>query len=287
MILLLGTVPSVAAPNTAVASKDGVTFTVEDLNVYWLRNLGKDGVEDFLMMMVVYQEGLKVGLKPSQDEINKFISDTMSREIYDQFKQLYSENAVRRLVEYTLVTGKYETWLREKIRDEQNITITESEANEYFLSNIDEFHLPAGAYLSIISVDNKAQADEVLNRLGRGDNFNDIAGEVNMDPQMRAERGEIGLYRKGDGLPEPLEEAAFRLQAGQHSEIIKGQNYHILFCHKRYPEVSPTFEEVKEQLMVELREAKIDPYYLDHLDQLMARELARFKIEADLFRPEE
>ena len=275
------------AAETPVASKDGTTYSLEDLHVYWLRNLGKDGWLDFLQMMVIYQEGLAQGLQPTQGDINDFIDNTMGRDIYDEFKMLYSDGAVRQLVEYTIVTANYENWLRDKIRRENNITVTEAEANDYYLNNIDQFHLEQGVYLSIISVDNQTQANSVLSRLSSGESFNEIAGEVNMDPQMRALRGELGLYRRGDGLPEPLEEAAFTLQEGQYSDIIKGQNYHILYCHQHVPEVAPSFADIKEDLMLDLVEAKIDPYYVDALNELLDRELPRFTIMAELFRPEE
>ncbi len=280
-------VPAFAAPQTPVASKDGSTYTVEDLSIYWLRNLGKDGLLDFLQTMVVYQEGIKQNLRPSDAEIDEFIDTTMGRDIYAEFTQLFSERAVRQLVEYTLVTSEYELWLRDKILRDRNITVTEDEAEDYFLENIDLFHLPEGVYISLISVDNQTQAEAVRTRLQNGENFNDIAGEVNMDSQMRAVRGELGVYRRGDGLPQPIEDAAFALSPGQYSEIVKGSNYHIVYCHQRNPEVSPSFEEIKEELMLEMVEGKIDPYYLDELNALMAREVPRFTIQADLFRPED
>jgi parvulin-like peptidyl-prolyl isomerase len=276
-----------AAPETPVATKGVNTYTLEDLCIYWLRNLGKDGLLDFFQTMVVYEEGKRQGLAPSQQEVDSFINDTMGRDIYDEFRQLYSDRAVRQLVEYTLVTSDYEQWLRDKIRRDKNITVTESEAHEFFLSNIDLFHTPEGVWISLISLPSQAQADEVLRRLGTGENFNDIAGEVNMDSQMRAARGELGIYHRGEGLPEALEEAAFTLRENQYSGIIKGTNYHIVMCHKRYSESSPSFDEVKEDLMLELVEAKIDPYYVDELNALMANEMPNFNITADLFKPDE
>ena len=117
-------------------------------------------------MMTVYQEGVKVGLKPTAAEVKDFVDNKMSPDIYNQFKQLYSAKAVDQLVDYTIVGAKYEKWLRDKIRREQNITVTEQEANDYFLKNINQFHLPEGVYISIISVDNKTQADDVLKQMG-------------------------------------------------------------------------------------------------------------------------
>lgn len=284
---LLLTLPALAAADTPVASKDGVTFTIEDVNVYWLSNLGANGLKDFIATMTVYQEGIKQGLRPTPAEIDAFIDDDMGRDFYDEFKQLYSEQAIRQFVEYTLITSKYETWLRDKIRREQDVSVTQAEANDFFLNNIELFHVPEGVYISIISVENQAQADAVLTRLTAGESFNTVAAEVNMDPQMRAASGELGVYHRGEGLPEPLEEAAFQLQANQYSKIIKGTNYHIVFCHQRYAEVSPAFEDVKDDLMLELVEAKIDPFYQDALNALLSTELPRFTILANLFKPEE
>jgi parvulin-like peptidyl-prolyl isomerase len=280
--------PADAAPESPVASKDSKTFVLEDLNIYFLRNLGKDGLLDFFQEMALYQEGIAKGLKPSDAETADYISKTMSQDVYNQFKQLYSERALKQLVEYSIVVPRFKRYLRDKIRTEKSLTVTEKEANDYFMSHIKEFHLPEGVYLSIISVSNETQAKAVIDRLKKGENFNAIAGEVNMDPQMRAERGEIGLYRKGDGLPAELEAAAFKLKDGQYTEIpVHGNNYHVLFCHKHYAEVSPTFEDVKEQLQKDMLEAKIDPYYADELNKLMSRELKRFQIQAELFKPDE
>jgi parvulin-like peptidyl-prolyl isomerase len=286
--LVAGSPAARAADDSAVASKDGKTFTLEDIDIYWLRNLGSDGLRAFFEDMVIYQEGLKLELKPTDAEINDYIQTAMGPDTYKQFTQLYSERAVRQLVEVTLVNRKYDQYLRDKIRREKSLTVTEAEAKEYFLKHIDQYHLPEGAYLSLITVEDKPKADAVLKRLKAGENFNDIAGQVNMDPKLRDAKGELGLYRKGDGwLPKPLEDAALKLQKGQYSDIIQGQYCHILFCHERAPEVSPSFDEVKDRLMQDMLEQKIEPYYNDAVNQLMSREMPRFQIQADLFRPDE
>ena len=287
VLALAGQSPASAAWDSAVASKDGTTFTVENLSIYWLRNLGKDGLLDFFQTMVVYQEGLRQGLKPTAEETQSFINEKMDPLVYEQFKQLYSQPALDQLVEYTIVASKYELWLRDKILREKNIAVTEEEARDYFLKNIDQFHLPEGVYISLISVDNQTQANAVMDRLRQGENFNDIAAEVNMDPELRAVGGELGAYRKGDGLPEPLEQAALALQEGQYSDVIKGTNYHIVYCHKRYAQVSPTFEDVKTELIQDMVQAEIDPFYIEELNSLMQREMPRFNIVAELFRPVE
>lgn len=276
-----------AAPQTPLASKGGTVYTVEDFNVYWLRNLGKDGLLDFLQTMVVYEEGLKQGLKPTAQQVEDFIDTKMGRETYDDFTELYSENAVRQLVEYTLVAVEYENWLREKVKRDKNVTVTEEEAERFFLNNIDQFHKAEGVYLSLILVDNQTQAEAALERVSNGEDFQQVASEINTDPELRSYRGELGLYRRGDGFPPALEEAAFALEEGQHSDIIKINNYNILYCHKRYPEVAPEFDEIKDDLMLDMVEMKLEPHYVEALNELLDRELPKFDIKASLFRPAE
>jgi parvulin-like peptidyl-prolyl isomerase len=276
-----------AAPTTPIVSKDGETFTLDDVSLYYLRNLGKDGLLDFLQTMVVYQEGKKIGLTTTAAEKSDFIEKKMGRDVYDGFSQLFNKAEVDQLVDYTQVEAKYYKYLRDKIKKDKNYTVSEKEARDYFTSHIEDFHLPEGAYLSIISVDSQAKADAVLKRLSAGEDFRKIAGEVNMDPKMRAMRGELGVYRKGDGLPKELETAALALKKGEYTKkAIKGTNYHLLFCHEKYAEVTPKFDDVKEQLMSDMLESKVDPDFQDQLDKLMAREMPRFTIQADLFKPD-
>lgn len=284
---ILMSFPGIAADSSPVAAKDGKTFVLEDIHIYWLRNLGSEGLRAYFEDMVLYQVGLKENLKPTEAEMTDYINNVMGAATYQQFIQLYSERAVRQLVEVTLVSRKYETWLRDKIRREKSLTVTESEAQKFFLENIDLYHLPEGAYLSIISVDSKAKANQVLERLKNGENFSDVAAQANMDKALRDVKGELGLYRKGDGwLPKPLEDAGLTLQAGQYSGVIEGQYSHILFCHQRSPEVSPAFADVKDRLMQDLLEDKIDPHYFDAINELMKTEMPRFNIQAELFKPE-
>lgn len=310
--------PARAASDSPIASKDGVTYTVEDLDLYLHNRVGIDGLRDFFRMITVYQEGINQGLKPTKAEIDDFIDKNYGSEAYEQFKQLYSENAIRRLVEHTIVIDKYHKWLSDKIRNEQHITVTEKEAQQVFWDNIKVFHQPQGVKISIISVDTKEAADAALKRLQAGENFNDIAAEVNTDPRMRENRGYFGLHRRGatlldnialpDGLteqefiamlkpdvltqmtspelPKALEDAAFALKAGQYSGVIKVEFFNIVFCHEQVPEVSPTFEDVKESLIMDLVDEKIGPYYDQAINDLMRRESPRFKILADMLKPE-
>ncbi len=74
-------------------------------------------------------------------------------------------------------------------------------------------------------------AQQALADLNAGTNFNDLAAQY--DPVTK---GELGWFPRGY-LPETaIEEAAFALQPGQHSDVVQTDTgYHILFVVERDP----------------------------------------------------
>jgi hypothetical protein len=76
---------------------------------------------------------------------------------------------------------------------------------------------------------NEDVARQVLDQLNAGANFADLA--VLYDPNTA---GELGWFPRGYLLEPALEEAAFSLEPGQHSDVIKTEvGYHILMVLER------------------------------------------------------
>jgi parvulin-like peptidyl-prolyl isomerase len=76
---------------------------------------------------------------------------------------------------------------------------------------------------------NEDAARQVLNQLNAGANFADLAALY--DPNTA---GELGWFPRGYLLEPALEEAAFSLEPGQHSDVIKTEvGYHILLVLDR------------------------------------------------------
>jgi parvulin-like peptidyl-prolyl isomerase len=70
-------------------------------------------------------------------------------------------------------------------------------------------------------------AHTVVDRLGNGEQFANIASEVSLCPS-RKHGGDLGTFGRGRMVKE-FEEAAFALQKGQVSTIVKTQfGYHII-----------------------------------------------------------
>ena len=78
-----------------------------------------------------------------------------------------------------------------------------------------------------ILVEKFAEAQQVLERLKKGEDFAKLATEKSICPS-RKKGGDLGWFGHGM-MVRPFEQAAFALQKGQISDIVKSEfGYHII-----------------------------------------------------------
>jgi peptidyl-prolyl cis-trans isomerase C len=96
---------------------------------------------------------------------------------------------------------------------------------------------------------------EAQARLNAGETFADVAKDVSACPSS-AEGGDLGFFGKGQMDP-AFEKAAFELEAGQTSDIVKTSfGYHLIKVTDKKPAGSTPFEEVKDQIAEHLKQQK-------------------------------
>jgi peptidyl-prolyl cis-trans isomerase C len=87
--------------------------------------------------------------------------------------------------------------------------------------------MPNEIHCAHILVKTEKEAQAVIERLERGEKFANIASEISLCPSGKR-GGDLGTFGRGRMVRE-FEEAAFTLQKGQLSPIVKTEfGYHIV-----------------------------------------------------------
>lgn len=107
-----------------------------------------------------------------------------------------------------------------------------------------------------ILVETEATAKEVLDKVGKGEDFAKLAEAYSGDPGSKADGGKLGYFSKGQMVKE-FEDAAFALKKGEVSKPVQSKfGWHIIKVDDRRTKPLPTFEEVKPQIVNSLVQQK-------------------------------
>ena len=114
----------------------------------------------------------------------------------------------------------------------------------------------------------KANIAGVRERISAGEEFAALAQELSQDPGSSGQGGDLGLIEQG--LMDPaFDKAAFGLEAGQLSEPVRSQfGYHLIEVTVIEPGATKPFEEVKDQLVVELENRGVEGQFFDWAERL-------------------
>ncbi len=120
----------------------------------------------------------------------------------------------------------------------------------------------------------EAKAGDVLKQIKGGADFAKLAGELSDDPGSKDKGGEYGWMVKGQTVP-AFEASAFSLKKNEISNLVKTEyGFHIIQVLDREEPKVKSFEEVKEELAVELNRQQAQPRMEAAADQARA-ELAK------------
>lgn len=110
-----------------------------------------------------------------------------------------------------------------------------------------------------ILVDSEAKAKDLIAKIEGGADFGKLASENSSDPGNKDRGGDLGWFAKQDMVPE-FGEAAFKLGKGEISKApVKTQfGYHVVKVEDKRQRPKPSLEEVKPQILAELRREKLE-----------------------------
>lgn len=226
-------------------------------------------LENLIDGELLYQESQKKGFKVDEEKINEqFESIKGQFTSEEEFKNAMNE------MNYTESSLKNEINRGIAIQDlidgeiAQNITVSEEESLEYYESNLELFKQPEQVRASHILITVDEQADvtqkdkalqkikEIQQKLKAGENFASLAREYSQGPSS-AQGGDLGYFQRGQML-KPFEDAAFTLQPGETSTIVKTRfGYHLIKVIDRKPEGTIPYNYVQKKIDQYLKQNKV------------------------------
>ncbi len=140
------------------------------------------------------------------------------------------------------------------------VKITDQEAQQYYKNNLALFVRPEQirARHILIAVKQGAseedkkiarkKADDILDRIKKGDDFAKLASEYSDDIGSRPKGGDLGFFPKNVMIPE-FEKAAFALEPGGLSNVVETSfGYHIIKVEEKKKAETPPYESIKEEV---------------------------------------
>ncbi len=142
--------------------------------------------------------------------------------------------------------------------------VTDQQIGEYYQQHLKDYQVPDQVTVRHILIkvapdatpqadaEAKAKAQDILKQLQGGADFATLAKKYSDDPGSKDTGGELGPLRRGATVP-AFENAAFALQAGQLSNVVKTQfGYHIIKVEAKQTARVKTLDEVKPQILAAL-----------------------------------
>ena len=104
----------------------------------------------------------------------------------------------------------------------------------------------------------RKQAEDILKQARAGADFAALATKFSEDEGSKVNGGDLDYFSRGRMVPE-FETAAFALQPGQISDLVKSQyGFHIIKVVDKKPAVTRSFDEVRPQIEEQLKAQRTD-----------------------------
>jgi peptidyl-prolyl cis-trans isomerase C len=212
--------------------------------------------------------------KAKQEFLQRWLAEEI---LYRQALQdeLSEKPEVKRLVHELMRGALSQQLLSEQIASKVNVTDTDLQT--YYTANKAKYVEPARAKVSHILTADQERANELLKRLQGGADFAQVAQEFSEDKTAKDDGGRIadevlkGTSVPGIGDANEINAAIFAAAgpALLDKPFKTDKGWEIIKVEEKHPERQKSFEEVRQQAMMELLRQKSEDVQRQYLQEMM------------------
>ena len=253
------------------------TFNPDDLAQYE-RNMvlatykgGEVLLGDYLRQTATWQDAQR----PPFSEIEELREAIFRLRLMDILEAEAHEMNVEESANYKDAIRFYKDQLMAvKLKDviiQEKSFVSDEEVAEYYRTHQNEFIIPKKYHVLEILAESEAQADNIIKRLDKGEDFGKLAGEFTTRPGKKTKNGDMGLISENN-YP-TLYAAAANLTIDQYSQPFPvGDKWSIVKVLEVQPEEVKEFEQVarviKSDLENQKREKAMDDWFAENRDKV-------------------
>lgn len=226
-----------------------------------IKKLQEQSYEEMILQKLLWQEAATRKIEVSDQEAKA----GLDQQAYETFlkKNGIDEAFFHKELKTQILYSK----LREAVTTE--VSVDEKEAREYYKAHTDEFKDAGGIEVFHILVSSPEQADELTAQLQQGADFGELARTYSDCPSKK-EGGALGLINPDSPYDQTFKDAALALQPGtMTAEPVKTRfGYHIIKVGQRQEAVQKTFDQVRLQIMNQLKTDQQEEMFGKYLNEL-------------------
>ena len=211
--------------------------------------------------LIISSESFKANVEVNEEQIQQY---------YDQHSEKFITPERVRLA-YLRLTGDA---LSENIQiDEEELLAHYEEKKESLLTQEQRqashilIQLAAGADEETTNRA-KAEAEDLLKQIRSGGDFAELARQHSDDPGSAEQGGDLGFFARGAMVPE-FDKTVFSMEVGDISEPVHTQfGFHIIKLTEVRGAEIPALDEVREELIAELKQRGLSDLFYEQFEQL-------------------
>lgn len=230
---------------------------------------------------LLHKQAQALQIEVTEQQVDAAVEDVRARNRFtpEQLERALEEQGLDRATFRDQLRRELETYQVLQHRVRSRVKVTDDELRNYYQRHPQEFggeeevhvrhiFLPLPERASAAEeAKARAEGERVLRRLRSGEDFARVAREVSKGPSA-AEGGELGWLRRGT-IQQALEEAAFALQDGQISGLVRaGPGLHVVKVEGRRRGGGRGFDDVKEEIRARLLDEQVASARKQYLDEL-------------------